>query len=96
MTSNKWEDCPGKKRKLIDRGRDVVKPFTTRIKCIECTFNFNSNTYFCNDYSRGGQIQQCHDLYHRRYHCKDVDDEIIGANNINTGQSLSSVSQYLN
>ena len=34
----KWEDCPGKKRKLTNRGRDVVKPFTTRMKCIECTF----------------------------------------------------------
>jgi len=81
----KWENYPGGKRKLTDRGRDVVKAYPTQMKCIECTFNFNSNTYFCNDYSMG-RVRRCHDLYHQKYHRKEVDDD-----NIDTGQGLASV-----
>ena len=68
----KWEECPGWNRNLIDRGKTVRKPYSTHYKCVQCSMKFGSDHYFCNDYSKH-DTRNCHDLYHKRYHGKDVD-----------------------
>ena len=67
----KWEDCPGWNRNLIDRGKTVRKPYSTHYKCVECSMKFGTDHYFCNDYSKH-DTRNCHDLYHKRYHGKDI------------------------
>ena len=69
----KWEECPGRDREeLTDRDRPVRKSYLTHYKCIECSMQFGKDQYFCNDFSNG-VTRNCHDLYHKKYHGKDVD-----------------------
>ena len=69
----KWEQCPGRDREeLTDRDRAVRKSYLTHYKCVQCSMKFGKDHYFCNDFSNN-DTRNCHDLYHKKYHGKDVD-----------------------
>ena len=69
----KWEQCPGRDREeLTDRDRSVQVIYHTHYKCVQCSMKFGKDHYFCNDYSKH-DTRNCHDLYHKKYHGKDVD-----------------------
>ena len=63
-----WENCPGRTRTTKEANRS----YDTRYKCIECSMKFGKDQYFCNDFSKG-VTRNCHVLYHKKYHGKDID-----------------------
>ena len=69
----KWEQCPGRDREeLTDRDRSVRVSYHTHYKCVQCSMKFGKDQYFCNDFSNG-VTRNCHDLYHKKYHGKEID-----------------------
>ena len=69
----KWEECPGRDREeLTDRDRSVRVSYHTHYKCVQCSMKFGKDQYFCNDFSNG-VTRNCHDLYHKKYHGKEID-----------------------
>ena len=46
--------------------------YTTHYKYIECSMKFGKTHYFCNDFSLD-DTRNCHDLYHKKYHGKEID-----------------------
>ena len=69
----KWEQCPGRDRdNLTDRDRPVRVSYHTHYKCVQCSMKFGTDHYFCNDYSKH-DTRNCHDLYHKKYHGKEID-----------------------
>ena len=63
-----WEKCPGRKHTT----KEANQSYDTRYKCVECSFQFGRNQYFCNDFSNG-VTRNCHDLlYHKQYHGKTI------------------------
>ena len=47
---------PGLDRVLIDKEKQVKKPFPTWYQCIQCiTLQFETRTHFCNDHQRSGK-----------------------------------------
>ena len=70
----KWENCPGWNRDdLKCKGKTVRKPYSTHYKCVQCSMKFGTDHYFCNDFSHG-DTRNCHDLYHKKYHGKIIDN----------------------
>ena len=67
------ENCPGRNRDdLTDRNRPVRKSYLTHYKFIQCSMQFGTDHYFCNDFSQD-DTRNCQDLYHKKYHGKDID-----------------------
>ena len=74
----KWEQCTGLDRdNLTDRDRPVRVSYHTHYKCVQCSMKFGTDHYFCNGFSND-ITRNCHDLYHKKYHGKIIDDNIQG------------------
>ena len=63
-----WEKCPGWNQTTKEANRS----YDTRYKCVECSMRFGKDHYFCNDFSLD-VTRNCNDLYHKKYHWKDID-----------------------
>ena len=73
MTS--FHDAPDKWME-DDKAMEVCsiwKPYTTHYQCIECSLKFGTNQNFCNYFSLSA-VQNCHNLYHKKYYGKKLDD----------------------
>ena len=68
-----WEKLPGRTQTT----KEANQSYDTRYKCVECSMKFGKDHYFCNDFSNG-VTRNCHDLYHKKYHGKIIDDNIQG------------------
>ena len=63
-----WEKLFGRTQTT----KEANQSYDMRCKCVECSMKFGRNHYFCNDFSLGS-VQNCHDLYHKKYHGKTID-----------------------